>query len=182
MPREQQQQARRLAEAGAKEIERIKAAEAKGIRFVQLQFTDIMGIVKAVTIPIHRLYDSVAHGTWFDGSSTAIFCSRRASARSFSTCLNSSCVVDPMTRTVSQKVGENIGQPFVIEHRPDIARNSLHAPRPDGLDARLFGRFVDGAGVPALGPQITVERIVVIGEFERIGVARAAHGGHFLGR
>ena len=27
-------------------------------------------------------------------------------------------IVDPMTRTVSQKVGENIGQPFVIEHRP----------------------------------------------------------------
>ena len=50
-------------------ISRIKGAEAKGIRFVQLQFTDIMGIVKAVTIPIHRLYDSVAHGTWFDGSS-----------------------------------------------------------------------------------------------------------------
>jgi glutamine synthetase len=28
-----------------------------------------MGVVKAVTIPIGRLYDSVAHGTWFDGSS-----------------------------------------------------------------------------------------------------------------
>jgi glutamine synthetase len=48
---------------------RIEAARESGIRFVQLQFTDIIGHVKAVTIPIHRLEDSVRHGTWFDGSS-----------------------------------------------------------------------------------------------------------------
>ena len=34
-----------------------------------------------------------------DGSSMVIFCSRRASARSFSMCLNSSCVVEPTTRS-----------------------------------------------------------------------------------
>jgi glutamine synthetase len=47
----------------------IDAAAANGIRFIQLQFTDIMGIVKAVTIPMHQLKGSVKHGTWFDGSS-----------------------------------------------------------------------------------------------------------------
>jgi glutamine synthetase len=51
----------------------IEAAQASGIRFVQLQFTDILGIVKAVTIPISRLADSVEHGTWFDGSSVEGF-------------------------------------------------------------------------------------------------------------
>jgi len=56
-----------VAEAGA--MEQIKKAKADGIRFIQLQFTDILGIVKAVTIPIHRMEDSVKHGTWFDGSS-----------------------------------------------------------------------------------------------------------------
>ena len=50
-------------------IERIEAARAAGIRFVQLQFTDIIGHVKAVTIPIHQLEGSVRHGTWFDGCS-----------------------------------------------------------------------------------------------------------------
>jgi glutamine synthetase len=50
-------------------MKQIKDAKESGIRFVQLQFTDILGIVKAVTIPIHRLEDSVLHGTWFDGSS-----------------------------------------------------------------------------------------------------------------
>ena len=51
---------------GAEKIERAKET---GIRFVQLQFTDIIGHVKAVTIPIHQLEGSVRHGTWFDGSS-----------------------------------------------------------------------------------------------------------------
>ena len=50
-------------------IERIEGAKAQGIRFVQLQFTDIIGAVKAVTIPMHQLEGSVKHGTWFDGSS-----------------------------------------------------------------------------------------------------------------
>ncbi len=50
-------------------MEKIDAAKAKGIRFVQLQFTDINGHVKAVSIPIHQLESSVRHGTWFDGSS-----------------------------------------------------------------------------------------------------------------
>jgi glutamine synthetase len=54
------------ASGGTETIERAKSA---GIRFVQLQFTDIIGHVKAVTIPIHQLEGSVRHGTWFDGSS-----------------------------------------------------------------------------------------------------------------
>ncbi|HZM71910.1 MAG TPA: type I glutamate--ammonia ligase [Candidatus Polarisedimenticolia bacterium] len=54
-------------------IETIEGAKESGIRFVQLQFTDILGIVKAVTIPIHQLEGSVKHGTWFDGSSVEGF-------------------------------------------------------------------------------------------------------------
>src|SRR3954452_16733953 len=51
----------------------IADARERGIRFVQLQFTDILGLVKAVTIPIHQLEGSVRHGTWFDGSSVEGF-------------------------------------------------------------------------------------------------------------
>jgi glutamine synthetase len=58
-----------IAHEAVDSFDRIEQAEASGIRFVQLQFTDIIGHVKAVTIPIHRLKDSVKHGTWFDGSS-----------------------------------------------------------------------------------------------------------------
>ena len=48
---------------------RIKAAAANDVRFVQLQFSDINGHVKSVTIPLHQLQASIDHGTWFDGSS-----------------------------------------------------------------------------------------------------------------
>jgi glutamine synthetase len=56
-----------LAEKNA--LEKIEAAKEHNIRFVQMQFTDIIGAVKSVTIPLHQLADSVEHGTWFDGSS-----------------------------------------------------------------------------------------------------------------
>src|ERR671931_1537487 len=48
-------------------------AEREGIRFVDLQFTDIMGLVKTVTIPFHKFQDAVEHGLWFDGSSVEGF-------------------------------------------------------------------------------------------------------------
>jgi glutamine synthetase len=58
-----------IAQEAVDGIEKIESARANGIRFIQLQFTDIIGAVKAVTIPIHQLESSVRHGTWFDGSS-----------------------------------------------------------------------------------------------------------------
>jgi glutamine synthetase len=53
-------------ETGPDAAAKIEAAKSSGIRFIQLQFTDIIGHVKAVTIPIHHLEGSVKHGTWFD--------------------------------------------------------------------------------------------------------------------
>ena len=50
---------------------RKKAEKVKqdAIRFVQLQFTDIHGIIKSVTIPVEQVMESLEKGTWFDGSS-----------------------------------------------------------------------------------------------------------------
>jgi glutamine synthetase len=48
-------------------------AEAAGVRYVDLQFTDVMGAVKTVTIPVDQLPDTIEHGTWFDGSSVESF-------------------------------------------------------------------------------------------------------------
>jgi glutamine synthetase len=41
----------------------------RGIRFVNLQFCDILGVVKSVTIPAHQFPEAASHGKWFDGSS-----------------------------------------------------------------------------------------------------------------
>ncbi|MFC1651565.1 glutamine synthetase family protein [Patescibacteria group bacterium] len=39
------------------------------IKFIQLQFTDIFGVVKSLTISTNHLKGALEHGTWFDGSS-----------------------------------------------------------------------------------------------------------------
>ena len=39
------------------------------VRFVSLQFTDILGMIKSVTIPVGRLGEALEQGVWFDGSS-----------------------------------------------------------------------------------------------------------------
>ncbi len=51
----------------------LKRAESEGIRFVNLEFTDILGLVKNVTIPLHKFGDALEHGLWFDGSSVEGF-------------------------------------------------------------------------------------------------------------
>jgi len=39
------------------------------VKFVKLQFTDVNGFLKAVTIPVEKLEDAIDHNVWFDGSS-----------------------------------------------------------------------------------------------------------------
>ena len=47
----------------------LSRVEKDGVRFVNLQFTDVVGLVKSVTIPAHQFEDCIDHGKWFDGSS-----------------------------------------------------------------------------------------------------------------
>ncbi len=44
-------------------------AEQNQIKFIDLQFTDVVGVVKNVTIPAHELPAALEDGIWFDGSS-----------------------------------------------------------------------------------------------------------------
>ena len=44
-----------------------------GIRFIDLQFVDVLGTVKSITIPASRLEHAVKNGEWFDGSSVEGF-------------------------------------------------------------------------------------------------------------
>ncbi len=51
----------------------LAACRENDVQFVNLQFTDIMGVVKMVTIPVGVFPDVIANGQWFDGSSIAGF-------------------------------------------------------------------------------------------------------------
>jgi len=44
-------------------------AEQNNIKYIDLQFTDVVGVVKNVTIPVHQLTIALEEGIWFDGSS-----------------------------------------------------------------------------------------------------------------
>ncbi len=43
--------------------------EREHVRYVNLEFTDIVGVAKCVTIPVEQFAGSIASGKWFDGSS-----------------------------------------------------------------------------------------------------------------
>ena len=49
--------------------ELLERVRADGVMFMSLQFTDIMGTIKSVTIPVNRLENALERGVWFDGSS-----------------------------------------------------------------------------------------------------------------
>src|SRR3970040_1224771 len=51
-------------------MSRVKEDEVK---FISLQFTDVIGAVKSVDIPVNRLSEAVEQGVWFDGSSVEGF-------------------------------------------------------------------------------------------------------------
>src|SRR6202521_4413718 len=42
--------------------------EAEKVRFVNLEFSDVVGMAKCVTIPVEQFPDCLEHGKWFDGS------------------------------------------------------------------------------------------------------------------
>jgi len=47
----------------------LKIVKEENIKFVDMQFTDLLGIVKAITIPVSRLEEVLELNIWFDGSS-----------------------------------------------------------------------------------------------------------------
>lgn len=52
------------------QLERVdEIIKRNDIRFIRLQFSDIIGIAKHVTIPIGHWDEATSHGIWFDGSS-----------------------------------------------------------------------------------------------------------------
>jgi glutamine synthetase len=53
--------------------ELLECVESDGVRFISLQFTDILGTIKSVTIPLTELNEALEHGVWFDGSSVEGF-------------------------------------------------------------------------------------------------------------
>lgn len=54
---------------GDKAHEIVELVKSEGVQFIDLQFTDIFGTTKSVTIPGSGLEEALTRGVWFDGSS-----------------------------------------------------------------------------------------------------------------
>src|SRR3989339_478905 len=57
-----------MSQAYTKE-EILSLCEKERVKFVDLQFTDLLGQLKAVTIPVEKLEEGIDGNVWFDGSS-----------------------------------------------------------------------------------------------------------------
>lgn len=51
----------------------LSLAKEHNVQFVDMQFTDILGILKAITIPATKLEEALENNVWFDGSSVEGF-------------------------------------------------------------------------------------------------------------
>lgn len=63
--RGKQQNERGTAQRRSSVLETLETAH---VRFVNLEFTDVVGMAKCVTIPTEQFADCIEHGKWFDGS------------------------------------------------------------------------------------------------------------------
>ncbi|MBN1189081.1 MAG: type I glutamate--ammonia ligase [Dehalococcoidales bacterium] len=71
------------------------------VRFIYLHFTDVLGAVKNVTIPLEQFPDCIKRGNWFDGSSV----------EGYARILESDMYLKPELSTLSILPWEEDGQP-----------------------------------------------------------------------
>lgn len=147
----------------------LEYAEASKVRFVSLQFTDIMGVVKNVHIPFHKFEDAVDHGLWFDGSSVEGFARIHESDMFLDPDLDTFGIIpwersaDSTTAKVICDVYTPDGQPFPGDPRGVLRRQLERAERlgfryKTGPELEFFmlrRTALDGsatAGVPVVEP------------------------------
>ena len=47
----------------------LSLAKEQKVEFINVMFTDLLGVMKAITIPVSKLEDAIESNVWFDGSS-----------------------------------------------------------------------------------------------------------------
>lgn len=72
------------------------------VRFVNLEFTDVVGMAKCVTIPVEQFADCIRRGKWFDGSALEGFARIAESDMYLFPDLSTFAVLAPEVRPASQ--------------------------------------------------------------------------------
>jgi glutamine synthetase len=123
----------------------VSRVKADGVRFISLQFTDILGTIKSVTIPAGGLEQALEQGIWFDGSSIQGFARIYESDRTL--------VLDPTTYQVLPWSAPERRRARIIcdVHRPD-GQPALSSPR-QAL-RRMIARVAERGYTYNVGPEL----------------------------
>jgi len=147
----------------------LEQAKADNIKFVSLQFTDILGTIKSITIPVGRLAEVLERGVWFDGSSI----------QGFARIYESDMVLkpDPVTyRVLPWSVPERRRARMICDlYRPD---GSPFAGDPRTVLRRVLARAHERGYVFNTGPELEFFLFKKDGEFPTRPVPHDV-GGYF---
>jgi glutamine synthetase len=138
----------------------LSRVETNRIKFIDLQFTDVVGVVKNVTVPVTQLVAALDHGIWFDGSSIEGFARIAESDMYLVPDFSTFAVLpwlsdDEATARLICDVYTPNGQPFLGDPRGVLARVTAEAAEmgfvfntgPE-LEFFLFRTGPDGLIVP----------------------------------
>ena len=130
------------------------------IEFISMQFTDIVGIVKSITIPVQELETALERGIWFDGSSVEGFARIAESDMYLVPDLDTFSIIPweqdsgPTARFICD-VYTPSGEPFQGDPR-QVLKRAIHDAAAMGLSFHtgaepeffLFRRDGDGSALP----------------------------------
>jgi len=95
----------------------LDSCKENNVQFVRFQFSDIDGILKALTIPIDQLSDAIENNVWFDGSSIEGFTRIQESDMYLKPDLNTFAIL-PWTKGVNNVVARFICDVFKPDGTP----------------------------------------------------------------
>src|SRR5437660_8941036 len=104
--------------------------EKEQVRFVNLEFTDVVGMAKCVTIPVEQFADCVQHGKWFDGSSLEGFARIAESDMYLFPDLSTFCILPGRVRSSAAGGRQNASNDQVFGEV--VARVICNVRSPDG--------------------------------------------------
>jgi glutamine synthetase len=122
----------------------IKRVKEDNVNFISLQFTDVLGAVKSVDMPLHNLEGALEDGVWFDGSSVEGFARIQES--------DMRLVLDPDTYAVLPWSPENSrrARVFCDIFMPD---GKPFEGDPRGTLKRMLAKLADRGWTYNIGPE-----------------------------
>jgi len=112
------------------QIERITAMiDREQVRFINLEFTDVVGVVKSVTIPVEQFSTCLSRGKWFDGSALEGFARIAESDMYLFPDLSTFTI---LPNTVRHLPAMPSGQRYEMSNSDSVARVICNVHTPDG--------------------------------------------------